>query len=116
MLGKCKLTILIADMNDNHSQISIKSFQSPIKEDIALDMVIAIISVNDKDSEENGQIDVHINDNLPFRLKQSANNYYELVVSEPLDRENVLESIPFHCDPCCKRQLGTPDSSDYFFR
>ncbi|XP_047675335.1 protocadherin alpha-C2-like isoform X1 [Tachysurus fulvidraco] len=91
LLGKCKLTILISDMNDNHPEISIKSFQSPIKEDVTLGTVIAIISVNDKDSEENGQIDVHVNDNLPFALKASANNYYELVVSEPLDREMVPE-------------------------
>ncbi|XP_058264259.1 protocadherin alpha-C2-like isoform X6 [Hemibagrus wyckioides] len=91
LLGKCKLTIFISDMNDNHPQISIKSFQSPIKEDVTLGTVIAIISVNDKDSGENGQIDVHVNDNLPFALKESANNYYELVVSEPLDREKVPE-------------------------
>ncbi|KAL6474007.1 hypothetical protein MHYP_G00175680 [Metynnis hypsauchen] len=89
--GKCKLTILITDMNDNHPQISIKSFTSPVKEDIAVGTVIAVVSVSDKDSGENGEIDIHISDELPFTLKESSDNYYELVVSEPLDREKVPE-------------------------
>ncbi len=89
--GKCKLTILITDMNDNHPEISIKSLSSPVKEDIAVNTVIAVVSVSDKDSGENGQIDIHISDDLPFALKESSDNYYELLVSEPLDREKVPE-------------------------
>ncbi|XP_060759756.1 protocadherin alpha-C2-like [Neoarius graeffei] len=89
--GNCKLRILIADMNDNHPEISIRSFTSPVKEDVVVGTVIAVISVSDKDSGENGQIDVDISDKLPFRLKESSDKYYELVVSEPLDREKVTE-------------------------
>uniref|UniRef100_A0AAR2LE88 Cadherin domain-containing protein n=1 Tax=Pygocentrus nattereri TaxID=42514 RepID=A0AAR2LE88_PYGNA len=89
--GQCKVTILITDMNDNHPEISIKSFSSPVKEDIAVGTVIAVVSVSDKDSGENGQIDIDISDELPFTLKESSDNYYELVVSEPLDREKVPE-------------------------
>ncbi|XP_053497416.1 protocadherin beta-16-like [Ictalurus furcatus] len=89
--GQCKVTIMITDMNDNHPEISVRSFSTPVKEDIAVDTVIAVISVSDKDSDENGQIDLHIPDNLPFVLKESSENYYELVVSEPLDREKVPE-------------------------
>ncbi|XP_046907578.1 protocadherin alpha-C2-like [Hypomesus transpacificus] len=89
--GQCKLTILITDMNDNHPEISIKSFQSPIKENVAVDTVIAVVSVSDKDSVENGVVDLHIPNNLPFALRESSDNYYELVVSEPLDREKVPE-------------------------
>ncbi|XP_066525324.1 protocadherin alpha-C2-like isoform X4 [Hoplias malabaricus] len=89
--GQCKLTILITDMNDNHPEISIKSFTSPVKEDVAVGSVIAVVSVSDKDSGENGEIDLHISDQLPFSLKESSDNYYELVVSEPLDRERVPE-------------------------
>ncbi|XP_047675336.1 protocadherin alpha-C2-like isoform X2 [Tachysurus fulvidraco] len=89
--GQCKVTILINDMNDNHPEISIKSFSSPIKEDVAVDTVIAVISVSDKDSGENGEIDIHIFDNLPFKLRETSDNYYELLVSEPLDREKVPE-------------------------
>ncbi|XP_067245495.1 protocadherin alpha-C2-like isoform X1 [Chanodichthys erythropterus] len=89
--GKCKVKILITDMNDNHPEISIKSFSSPVKEDVAVNTVIAVVSVSDKDSGENGQVDIHISDDLPFALKESSDNYYELLVSEPLDRERVPE-------------------------
>ncbi|KAM6953616.1 protocadherin alpha-C2-like [Aplochiton taeniatus] len=91
LTGKCKLQIVVTDVNDNHPELSIKSFQSPIKEDVELDTVIAVISVGDKDSGDNGIIDLHIPNILPFKLKQSSDNYYELVVSEPLDREKVPE-------------------------
>uniref|UniRef100_A0A3P9ASL0 Cadherin domain-containing protein n=1 Tax=Maylandia zebra TaxID=106582 RepID=A0A3P9ASL0_9CICH len=89
--GQCKLTIQVTDMNDNHPEISIKSFQSPIKEDTPTDTVIAVVSVSDKDSGDNGIVDLHIPDNMPFKLRESSDNYYELVVSEPLDREKVPE-------------------------
>ncbi|KAK2849152.1 hypothetical protein Q5P01_008986 [Channa striata] len=78
-------------MNDNHPEISIKSFQSPIKENAPIDTVIAVVSVGDKDSGDNGVVDLHIPDNMPFKLRESSDNYYELVVSEPLDREKVPE-------------------------
>ncbi|KAG1931275.1 protocadherin alpha-C2-like [Pimephales promelas] len=89
--GKCKVKILITDMNDNHPEISIKSFTSPVKEDVPVNTVIAVVSVSDKDSGENGQVDIHISDDLPFALKESSDNYYELLISEPLDREKVAE-------------------------
>ncbi|XP_055033321.2 protocadherin alpha-C2 isoform X5 [Misgurnus anguillicaudatus] len=89
--GKCKVKILVTDMNDNHPEISIKSLSSPVKEDIPVNTVIAVVSVSDKDSDENGQVDIHISDHLPFALKEASDNYYELIVSEPLDREKVAE-------------------------
>ncbi|XP_036933534.1 protocadherin beta-16-like [Acanthopagrus latus] len=89
--GQCRLTIQVTDMNDNHPEISIKSFQSPVKENVPLDTVIAVVSVSDKDSGDNGVVDLHIPDNMPFKLRESSDNYYELVVSEPLDREKVPE-------------------------
>ncbi|XP_068596859.1 protocadherin alpha-C2-like [Brachionichthys hirsutus] len=89
--GQCKLTIQVTDMNDNHPEISIKSFQSPVAESIELDTVIAVVSVSDKDSGDNGVVDVRIPANMPFKLRESSDNYYELVVSEPLDREKVPE-------------------------
>ncbi|XP_043982175.1 protocadherin alpha-C2-like [Gambusia affinis] len=89
--GQCKIKILVEDMNDNHPHISIKSFQSPVSENIELDTVIAVVSVSDKDSGDNGQVDLHIPENMPFKLRESSDNYYELVVSEPLDREKVPE-------------------------
>ncbi|XP_061644142.1 protocadherin alpha-C2-like isoform X1 [Phyllopteryx taeniolatus] len=89
--GQCKVTIQVTDMNDNHPEISIKSFQSPVGENIAVDTVIAVVSVSDKDSGDNGLVDLHIPPDTPFRLRESSDNYYQLVVSEPLDREKVAE-------------------------
>ncbi|XP_054595030.2 protocadherin alpha-C2-like [Nothobranchius furzeri] len=89
--GQCTIKILVEDMNDNHPEISIKSFQSPVSENIKLDTVIAVVSVSDKDSGDNGLVDLYIPDNMPFKLRESSDNYYELVVSEPLDREKVPE-------------------------
>ncbi|XP_059919760.1 protocadherin alpha-C2-like [Gadus macrocephalus] len=89
--GQCKIRILVEDMNDNHPEISIKSFQSPIKENAELGTVIAVVSVSDKDSGDNGKIDLTIPANLPFKLKESSGNFFELVVSESLDREKAPE-------------------------
>ncbi|XP_041929698.1 protocadherin alpha-C2-like isoform X10 [Alosa sapidissima] len=106
--GQCKLTILISDMNDNHPEISVKSFQSTVKENVDVDTVIAVVSVSDKDSGENGVVDIKINDNMPFTLKESSDNYYELVVATPLDREKVPEyDITFTVT-----DRGTPPLSD----
>uniref|UniRef100_A0AAQ5X1N7 Cadherin domain-containing protein n=1 Tax=Amphiprion ocellaris TaxID=80972 RepID=A0AAQ5X1N7_AMPOC len=89
--GQCTIKILVEDMNDNHPEISIKSFQSPVNENIELDTVIAVVSVSDKDSGDNGVVDLHIPQNMPFKLRESSDNYYQLVVSQPLDREKVPE-------------------------
>uniref|UniRef100_A0AAZ1XNV6 Cadherin domain-containing protein n=1 Tax=Oreochromis aureus TaxID=47969 RepID=A0AAZ1XNV6_OREAU len=64
---------------------------SYMTENIELDTVIAVVSVSDKDSGDNGIVDLHVPDNMPFKLRESSDNYYELVVSEPLDREKVPE-------------------------
>ncbi|XP_029970047.1 protocadherin alpha-C2-like [Salarias fasciatus] len=89
--GQCTIKILVEDMNDNHPEVSIKSFQSPVNENIELGTVIAVVSVSDKDSGDNGIVDLSIPKNMPFKLRESSDNYYELVVSEPLDREKVTE-------------------------
>ncbi|XP_060935154.1 protocadherin alpha-C2-like [Limanda limanda] len=106
--GQCTIKILVEDMNDNHPEISIKSFQSPVNENIELETVIAVVSVSDKDSGDNGVVDLRIPDNMPFKLRESSDNYYELVVSEPLDREKVLEyDVTFTVT-----DRGTPPLSD----
>uniref|UniRef100_W5MZI6 Si:ch73-233f7.8 n=1 Tax=Lepisosteus oculatus TaxID=7918 RepID=W5MZI6_LEPOC len=91
MSAHCKLIVFVIDINDNYPEISIKSFKSPIKENVTIDTVIALISVSDRDAGENGKVDVHLSELLPFTLQKSSENYYALVVSEPLDRERVPE-------------------------
>ncbi|XP_030621533.1 protocadherin alpha-C2-like isoform X2 [Chanos chanos] len=89
--GHCKVTVLVTDMNDNHPEVSVKSFQSLVTEAVAVNTVIAVVCVSDKDSGENGHVDVHVSDQLPFALRESLDGHYELVVSESLDREKVPE-------------------------
>ncbi|XP_069052231.1 protocadherin alpha-C2-like isoform X2 [Lepisosteus oculatus] len=91
MSGHSKLIIYITDVNDNYPAISIKSFKSPIKENVTLNTVVALISVSDRDSGENGKVDIYLAEILPFVLQKSSENYYALLVSEPLDREKVAE-------------------------
>uniref|UniRef100_A0A672FLY2 Cadherin domain-containing protein n=1 Tax=Salarias fasciatus TaxID=181472 RepID=A0A672FLY2_SALFA len=106
--GHCNLTIQVTDMNDNHPEISIKSFKSPIKENEPLNTVIAVVSVSDKDSGDNGIVDLSIPKNMPFKLRESSDNYYELVVSEPLDREKIEKEFLFHIEA---RDSGSPPLS-----
>ncbi|KAG9329866.1 hypothetical protein JZ751_028762, partial [Albula glossodonta] len=106
--AQCKLTVSVTDMNDNYPAISIKSFKSPVKENVAIDTVIAVISVSDRDSGDNGKVDFSMNQPLPFSLQNTSDGYYALLVSEPLDRENVPEyDITFTVT-----DRGTPPLSD----
>ncbi|KAL6472191.1 hypothetical protein MHYP_G00183790 [Metynnis hypsauchen] len=88
---QCKILVLITDINDNYPDITIKSFKSLIREDVAVGTVIAVVSVSDRDSGKNGEIVLSIQNAplLPFALNKSAEDYFQLMVREPLDREKV---------------------------
>uniref|UniRef100_A0A672S170 Cadherin domain-containing protein n=1 Tax=Sinocyclocheilus grahami TaxID=75366 RepID=A0A672S170_SINGR len=68
--GQCKILVFITDLNDNHPEITIKSFQSSIRENDPVGTVIAIISVSDRDSGDNGKVvlSIHNAEILPFAL------------------------------------------------
>ena len=53
--------------------------------------VIAMISVNDPDSDNNGQVNCEINENIPFTIKSTSNGFYSLVTDSELDRERASE-------------------------
>ncbi|XP_036379349.1 protocadherin alpha-C2-like isoform X2 [Megalops cyprinoides] len=106
--AQTKLVVFVMDMNDNYPTISIKSFKNPIKENVTVNTVIALISVSDRDSGENGKVDFTVNQPLPFSLQKTSEGYYALVVSETLDREQVPEyEITFTV-----RDRGSPPLSD----
>ncbi|XP_049441490.1 protocadherin gamma-A5-like isoform X8 [Epinephelus fuscoguttatus] len=85
--GASKLIIEIADVNDNSPVIIMASFSGKISEDSAPGTVVALVSVQDKDSGKNGQVQLTIEENLPFKIKSSLRNYYTLVTEQNLDRE-----------------------------
>ncbi|XP_072573214.1 protocadherin alpha-C2-like [Paramormyrops kingsleyae] len=89
--GQCTVMVFVTDVNDNHPVISITSMKTTVKEDVPVGTIIALIRISDRDSGDNGKIDIGINEQLPFALNKSSENDFTLVVSEILDREKVSE-------------------------
>ncbi|KAM4875307.1 protocadherin beta-3-like [Thomomys bottae] len=84
--GKCTVTVHVVDVNDNPPELIMSSVNSPVPENSA-ETVVAIFSVSDLDSGDNGKIKCSIQNDLPFVLKPSVENFYTLVTERPLDRE-----------------------------
>ncbi|XP_077166674.1 protocadherin beta-16-like [Paroedura picta] len=86
-----KVIVEVEDMNDNAPEVTLTSLTSPLPEDSTPDTIVAIFSVTDQDSGDNGRTSCTVGTNLPFMLRASENNYYQLVTQQPLDRERVPE-------------------------
>ncbi|XP_077166781.1 protocadherin alpha-3-like [Paroedura picta] len=92
LAGHCKVVVEIIDVNDNAPEVSLKSLSVPVPENSPQGMVVALISVSDRDSGVNGQVVCSLwPPGLPFRLVSNFKNYYSLVLQEPLDREQVAK-------------------------
>ncbi|XP_060630158.2 protocadherin alpha-5-like isoform X3 [Anolis sagrei] len=92
MKGHCKVLIEVLDVNDNAPEISVSSLSVPVAEDSPLGTVVALVSISDKDFGANGQVSCSLwPPGLPFKLLSNFKNYYSLVLSETLDREQVTE-------------------------
>ncbi|XP_072558450.1 protocadherin alpha-C2-like isoform X1 [Paramormyrops kingsleyae] len=103
----CTVLVDVLDVNDNRPDVFLTSVSMTIPEDASPGTVIAVISVMDRDSGENGNVICHIPRNTPFELLSSYKNYYTLITSDFLDREIVAEyNITFSA-----RDLGTPSLS-----
>ncbi|XP_076861963.1 protocadherin alpha-C2 [Brachyhypopomus gauderio] len=103
----CKILVDILDVNDNAPEVILTSVSTPVQEDAPPGTVIAVISVMDRDSGENGAVDCQIPSNVPFQLHSSFKNYYTLVTSEFLDRELISE----YNITLTARDLGSPPLS-----
>uniref|UniRef100_UPI0037E78DAE protocadherin gamma-A12-like n=1 Tax=Semicossyphus pulcher TaxID=241346 RepID=UPI0037E78DAE len=86
-----KVIIDVTDVNDNAPLIYLKSLTNPIPENVSPGTEVGIISVQDRDSETNGQVRCSIQQNVPFKLVPSIKNYYSLVSTGQLDRELVSD-------------------------
>ncbi|XP_053253392.1 protocadherin beta-16-like [Podarcis raffonei] len=89
--GHCKVLVEIEDVNDNVPEVSVISITSPLAEDSPLETLVTLFSVTDQDSGDNGRTMCSVETNLPFALKHTMDNYYQLAVQSPLDREKVSE-------------------------
>ncbi|KAK0148622.1 Protocadherin gamma-A1 [Merluccius polli] len=85
----CKIIIDITDINDNSPIINVISKSHLIPEDSPANTVIAMLSVNDPDSERNGNIECIINENIPFSIKSKSGSFYSIITESNLDREKA---------------------------
>lgn len=85
----CKVLVKVTDVNDNAPEITFSTVTESVSEKAAPGTVIALLSVTDKDAEENGQIHVELLGEVPFKLKSSFRNYFTIVTDGPLNREQA---------------------------
>ncbi|NWV29802.1 PCDGK protein, partial [Origma solitaria] len=92
-VAHCKVLVEVVDVNDNAPEVTVTSVYSPVPEDAAPGTVVALLSVTDLDSHDNGQVNLKhilvqvsdVNDNAP---KPSQDSYDVYVL------ENNMPGIP----------------------
>nr|XP_023416269.1 LOW QUALITY PROTEIN: protocadherin beta-18-like [Cavia porcellus] len=91
LCGKSVIIVHVVDVNDNPPEIAMTSLFSPIPENSSPEMVVAVFSVRDQDSGNNGRMICTIQDDLPFLLKPTFENFYTLITEHSLDRETTAQ-------------------------
>ncbi|KAG7266041.1 hypothetical protein CRUP_013770, partial [Coryphaenoides rupestris] len=91
LVDSCKLIVDVIDVNDNRPEIHIMSKSNVISEDAKPNTVVTMINIEDADSGENGKVQCSINDDIPFALRSTSNNFFSLVTDSDLDREKASE-------------------------
>ncbi|NWU87365.1 PCDBE protein, partial [Onychorhynchus coronatus] len=87
----CKVEVQVEDVNDNAPEVIITSLTSTLSEAAPPNTVVALFSVRDRDSGDNGRTTCELAGEQPFGISLLASNAYALVTSEALDREQVAE-------------------------
>ncbi|XP_070819217.1 protocadherin alpha-4-like [Chaetodon trifascialis] len=82
-----KVLVEVIDVNDNAPEITVTSLLSTVNEDATVGTAVALVSVLDRDSGQNGEVRCEILNTIPFKLETNYKNYYSLVVDGHLDRE-----------------------------
>ncbi|XP_039092074.1 protocadherin beta-5 [Hyaena hyaena] len=88
--GKCTVAIEVVDVNDNAPELTMSTLTSSTPEN-SPETVVAVFSVSDPDSGDNGRMVCSIQNDLPFLLKPTFKNFYTVVTERPLDRESQAE-------------------------
>ncbi|XP_067104336.1 protocadherin gamma-A1-like isoform X5 [Osmerus mordax] len=86
-----KLMVEIIDVNDNMPMIDLMSTTRSVPEDSPSQTVIAVMSVHDPDSDNNGMVGCVLSENIQFAIKSTSNGFYSLVTDSELDRERASE-------------------------
>ncbi|XP_056151680.1 protocadherin gamma-A2-like [Lampris incognitus] len=94
----CKVIVEVVDFNDNRPSINIMSKSHSISENVKPDTVVTMINIQDPDSGDNGKVKCVLDENMPFAMKSTTNNFYSLVTDSDLDRERASEyNISIKC-------------------
>ncbi|XP_067422654.1 protocadherin alpha-3-like [Emydura macquarii macquarii] len=91
LAGHCTVLVQVLDVNDNAPELAVTSLSLPVPEDAPPGTVVALLSVSDRDSGDNGKVTCSISPNVPFKLVSTFKNYHSLVLAEAVDRERVSE-------------------------
>ncbi|XP_068061631.1 protocadherin alpha-2-like [Anomalospiza imberbis] len=89
--GHCSVELKVLDLNDNAPEVWVTSLSVPVPEDASVGTVVALLSVSDRDSGENGRVRCWVWPASPFGLEATFAGSYSLVLREALDRERVSE-------------------------
>ncbi|XP_038860834.1 protocadherin beta-16-like [Salvelinus namaycush] len=89
--ASCKVIVDVADINDNAPVILIKSLKSPFPENSPAGTEVALIYVQDRDSESNSKVRCSIEQNTYFKLSPSIKKHLSLITAVELDRETQSE-------------------------
>ncbi|XP_055141866.1 protocadherin gamma-A2 isoform X24 [Symphalangus syndactylus] len=87
LLTRTKVIVTVLDVNDNAPEFYMTSATSSVSEDSPPGTTIGLFNVHDRDSGQNAFTTCSLPENLPFKLEKSVDNYYRLVTTRALDRE-----------------------------
>ncbi|ESO01992.1 hypothetical protein HELRODRAFT_94350 [Helobdella robusta] len=94
--------ITVTDVNDNAPEIAITTLSNvqdlaEVMENSKLGTFVAQVSVNDKDSERNGNFQCFLNEDV-FSMNLTFENDYQILVNGKLDRETKsFYKVLVHC-------------------
>ncbi|XP_061581326.1 protocadherin gamma-C5-like isoform X23 [Cololabis saira] len=91
MEGHCTVQVDVLDVNDNAPEIILTSKSTSVPEDSGSGTVVALLSVRDLDSGDNGKVTLQVRKGSSFSLNPSFSNNYALITNGPLDRESYSE-------------------------
>ncbi|KAA8588924.1 hypothetical protein FQN60_010269 [Etheostoma spectabile] len=87
----CKVIVDVTDTNDNPPSINIMSNSNAVSENMKPGTVVTMLNIQDADSNDNGKVMCVLNENIPFAIKSTANNFFTVVTDSELDREKASE-------------------------
>ncbi|KAM6055957.1 uncharacterized protein VSU04_010168 [Chlamydotis macqueenii] len=91
LVAHCKVEVEVLDVNDNAPEIRVLSVSSPVPEDAPVGTVVALLSVGDTDSGENGEVSCELSGEAALSMVASSGGSYKVVTASALDREQAAE-------------------------